>query len=155
MIPATPCVLDAFLAVRTVAVHDGEDHVSLEVLGEREDERCSRDSSGQLGGSPHISTTEYLHCARSVGQRVAGWEAVEGGTYAILRHIVCESGGRRRVEGKGCRGGWGEGRGDRMGLNTHVAKFPTEFIEGRGSGHRRRERKRWVDGLSLPFLCCF
>ena len=80
---------------------------------------------------------------------------MEGGTYAILRHIVCESGGRRRVEGKGCRGGWGEGKGDRMGLNTHVAKFPTEFIEGRGSGHRRRERKRWVDGLSLPFLCCF
>jgi hypothetical protein len=36
MIPATLCVLDALLAVRAVAVHDGEDHVPLKVLGERE-----------------------------------------------------------------------------------------------------------------------
>lgn len=83
----------------------------------------------------------------------------KGGTYAILRHIVCESGGRRRVEGKGCRGGWGEGRGDRMGLNTHVAKFPTEFIEGRGSGHRRREKEalggRVVASVSLRLLRLF
>ena len=38
MIPATLCMLDAFLAVRAVAVHDGEDHVSLKVLEERERE---------------------------------------------------------------------------------------------------------------------
>ena len=34
MIPAT-CVLDALLAVRTIAIHDGENHVSLKVLDER------------------------------------------------------------------------------------------------------------------------
>ena len=42
------------------------------------------------------------------------------------------------------RWGWkgecgGEGKGGRTGLNTHVAKLPTEFIEGaEGVGHRRR-----------------
>lgn len=34
MVPATFCVLDAFLAVRTVTVHDCEDHVSLKMLDE-------------------------------------------------------------------------------------------------------------------------
>ena len=104
--------------------------------------------------TPHFDHRVPSLC-KECGSARCGMGGCGGGTYAILRHIVCESGGRRRVEGKGCRGGWGEGKGDRMGLNTHVAKFPTEFIEGRGSGHRRRERKRWVDGLSLPFLCCF
>ena len=70
MIPATLCVLDAFLAVRAVAVHDGEDHVPLEVLDESE---CEGKFRGvQLSGSLHIWTTEYLHCARESGQHIAG-----------------------------------------------------------------------------------
>lgn len=36
MIFATLCVLDALLAMRAVAVHDGKNHVSLEVLDDRE-----------------------------------------------------------------------------------------------------------------------
>lgn len=36
MVPAAFRVLDAFLAVRTVTVHDCEDHVSLEMLDEDE-----------------------------------------------------------------------------------------------------------------------
>ena len=44
MIPATLCVLDAFLAVRAVAVHDGKNHVPLKVLDEHE-----RRSDGFVG----------------------------------------------------------------------------------------------------------
>lgn len=48
-------------------------------------------------------------------------------------------------------GEWGEGRGDKTGLYTHVAKLPTEFIEGRGSGPSDDgKKKRWMDGMSLP-----
>ena len=50
-----------------------------------------------------------------------------GGTHAILRHIV---GGDIGGRGSGWRGGeWGEGESKRTGLNTHVAKLPTEFVE--------------------------
>jgi len=52
------------------------------------------------------------------------------------------------VDGEGERGG---GRGDKTGLYTHVAKLPTEFIEGRGSGPSDDgKKKRWMDGMSLP-----
>ena len=49
----------------------------------------------------------------------------------------------------------GRERGDETGLYTHVAKLPTEFIEGRGSGPSGDGKKRrWVDGMSpcLPFF---
>ena len=80
-----------------------------------------------------------------------------GRTYAILRHIVCKSGDRTRVDEVGMEGKvWGEGKGGRTGLYTHVAKLPTEFIEGaEGVGHRRRGKEaldgRDVASVSLRF----
>lgn len=61
MVSTAFCVLDALLAVRTVTVHDCENHVSLEML----DEGIMRDafmSFRHLKGSLHISPSGYLHC---------------------------------------------------------------------------------------------
>lgn len=52
---------------------------------------------------------------------------------------LCTSvGGGCRRKGMGLGGQCGEGkRGDGTELNTHLAKMPTKFIEGKGSGRRR------------------
>jgi len=154
MIPAALCVLYALLAVRAIAVHDGKNHVPLKVL----DGRHERGSTNSLGTIEWL-TPHFAHRVPSL--RKGGWSAdrgtkggcVKGGTYAILRHIVCESVGKGygRWKRKWMEGRAGGGRGDKTGLYTHVAKLPTEFIEGRGSGPSDDgKKKRWMDGMSLP-----
>jgi len=78
----------------------------------RENERDSRGLLGLLSGSLHISPTGYLHCAgRVVSGLLEGRKREEGGTYAILRHIVCECGDRTRLQEVGMGGRvLGEGR---------------------------------------------
>ena len=144
MVSAALCVLDAFLAVGAVAVHDGKDHVSLEVLGERKGMRGIRG----FGGTTGWLTPHFAHRVPSLdgecGECNAGLGKVTGGTYAILRHIVGESGEGAGMVGTGQRVG---GRGNETGVIHSCCGIADRiYRRQRKWATDDGKRKRWVDG---------
>ena len=94
-------------------------------------------------------------------RRVVSGLRNEGGIVRRRRTQSCDTLCVSVGKGYGWKGSWmegrvGRGRGGKTGLYTHVAKLPTEFIEGRGSGPSDDgKKKRWMDGMSLPLLSFF
>jgi len=139
-------VLNAFLAVGAVAVHDGENHVSLEVLG-REDERGIHEHYTIEWLTPHLDhRVPSLECVVStlLDEGVRGEGDIRNS--AAHRVCVCVGGsGERKGEGMG-------GRGDKTGLLIYSCCEIADRI------YRRQrkwaiddgKRKRWMEGTSLP-----
>jgi len=100
MISAAPCVLDALLAMRAVAVHDSKNHVSLKVLDGRERMRGIQGFRSVVSLTPHFAQRvpslrngeESVNCVEGVyggrtrscgtsylssGERIYGWKGKE------------------------------------------------------------------------------